>query len=324
MKKVLSILPVSIAGVLIVKGFNSGFRSNGCYVIEKDVRDLTVSDIENYRPDIIFGYDYSYLHNKEISGFILSNKDKYKLVHYFADEPDGQYAYTNHPEIYNEFKKTGAYSFVWDREYCSQLPDSRYLPLAVNAKAYKYTDFYGYKYGISFVGRPLTPKRQKILCRLVREFKNGLKIFSYEPHFVRSIEEIKDNGLLNEEELNIYRNSFCGYLRSEKELAYVYRHSRINLNITLQGSTSLNYRVFEVPASQAFLITDDVSDLGENFEIGKDLEVYKDEDELVDKIRFYLNYPGIAEKIAYNGYSTVIKRHSYTVRANNILQCIKK
>ena len=324
MKKVLSVLPVSIAGTLIVKGFSAGFKSNSCFVLEKDVRDLSPEDLEHFKPDIIFCYDYGYMHNSTLCDYILANKDKYQLVHYFADEPDGRYAYTDYPKMYKNYKKIGANSFVWDREYCSELPDSLYLPLAVNYKAYKIADFDGYEYDISFVGRPLTDKRQRVLCRLIKEFGTKLNIFSYEPHFLRSVEEIKNSGLLNEEELELYKNSFKGYLNNEKELARVYNRSRININITLQGTTSLNYRVFEVLASKGFLITDDVSDLSKNFAVGKELESYKDEEDLADKIRFYLKYPEITEKIVYNGFDCVVKKHSYTARAKTILQSIKK
>lgn len=324
MKKVLSILPVSIAGTLIIKGFSSGFKSNGCFVLEKDVRELTPEDLENFKPDIIFGYDYSYMHNKVLCDYILANQAKYQLVHYFADEPDGRYAYTDFPEMYNDYKNIDAYSFVWDREFCSQLPNSQYLPLAVNYKAYKIADYGEYAYDISFVGRPLTEKRQRILCRLIKEFGRKLNIFSYKPHFERSVDEIKTIGLLDARELEIYKSSFKGYLQNEKELAKVYSSSKININITLQGETSLNYRVFEVLASRGFLITDDVADLKENFDVGRELESYKDEDDLVDKIRFYLKYPGISERIIYNGFASVTKRHSYTARAKSILQSIKK
>ena len=323
MKKILSILPVSIAGTLIVKGFSSGFKANSCFVLEKDVRELTQNDIERFRPDIIFGYDYSYMHNKELCDYILSNKGAFKLVHYFADEPDGKYAYTEFPQLYEDYKKIGAYSFLWDKEFCAQLPDSEYLPLAVNYKAYKVSELGEYDYDISFVGRPLTEKRQSILCSLIKVFGKKLSIFSYEPHFLRSVDDIIERGLLSKEELNIYKNSYKGYLENERELANVYSRSRINLNITLQGETSLNYRVFEVLASKGFLITDNVSDIKDNFDVGKDLEVYNDIDELVDKIKFYLNYPNITEKIVYNGFATVVKRHSYTSRANTVLQSIK-
>lgn len=324
MKKFLSILPVSIAGSLIVKGFDSGLKSNGCYVLEKDIRDLHIENIEKYKPDVIFGYDFGYLHDTILSDYIIQNKSCFKLAHYFADEPKSIYSNKSKDDLYSKFIETDASSFVWDRDFVNQLPNSVYLPLAVNTRSYKTGFSDAYLYDISFVGRPLTEKRQKILSALVKTFGKRLSVFSYESHFLQSIDEIKDRGLLNEKELEIYKKSYKGYLKNEKELAKVYNSSKVNINITLQGSSSLNYRVFEVPASKGFLITDSVSDLEENFDVGRDLEVYSDIYELIDKIEFYLKHPVITEKIKYNGYSTVCKKHTYTARANTLLQIIKK
>src|SRR5699024_9934275 len=121
--------------------------------------------------------------------FILQNRDKYRLVHYFADEPKGKYACVDKPYLYEEFKKLGAVSFIWDRGFVKDLPECSYLPLAVNSRAYRLEDD-GEDlpvYEISFVGRPLTEKRQKILAALVKKFGRKLNIFSYEKHFLQSL-----------------------------------------------------------------------------------------------------------------------------------------
>ena len=168
MIKVLITLPNSIAGTLIMRGFKQGFKSNGCFVMAKDLRVLSVDDIQRYKPDIILGYDYGFLFcdNEELKKYILENKDKYKLVHYFADEPKGKYACVDKPYLYEEFKKTDAYSFMWDRCFVNEFENCTFLPLAVNAKAYRLDEFDADSpiYEISFVGRPLGEKRQKILA----------------------------------------------------------------------------------------------------------------------------------------------------------------
>ncbi len=323
MKKILSILPNSIAGTLIIKGFNAGFKSNGCFVYEVDFRDLEIDDIEKFKPDMIFGYDYGFLmsDDTDLKKYIIENKDKYKLVHYFADEPNGKLAYVDKKHLYEEYKKLDAFSFIWDRDFLSQLPESKYLPLGINYKVYRIEPV-AKKYDISFVGRPLTDKRQKILAALVKTFRNKLNIFSYERHFLQSLDDMKNKMLLTDEEMEIYKNSYRGFVKTEKELAEVYQSSRINVNITLQGNSGMNYRVFEVPASFGFLITDYVDDLAENFEIAKELETYENVEELIDKIKFYLKNQEIADKIALNGYSKVIKKHSYTARADMLLRAI--
>ena len=108
-------------------------------------------------------------------------------------------------------------------------------------------------------------------------------------------------------------------MKNEKELAFVYNSSKINLNITIQGENNINYRVYEVLASEGFLLTDKMDDIFKNFEVGKDLEVYYNTYDLFDKIDFYLKNEYILEQIALNGCEKVEKNHSF----NNIALKIK-
>lgn len=328
MKRILITSPNSIAGSLILKGFKAGFKANGCYVQEKDARDLSIEDIEKFKPDIIFGYDYGFLlpAKMDLIDYIIENKNKHKLVHYFADEPNSKWAYVEKHELYKEYlqlakDEKNIFSFIWDRTFCKQIPNSLYLPLAVNYKAYRPEE--AKKYAISFVGRPLTDKRQKILASLIKYFGKKLNIFCYEKHFLQSLDDMKEKQLLSEKELDTYKSTYKGFLTTEQDIANVYFNSKINLNITLQGKTGMNYRVFEVLASRGFLITDETEDTLQSFEIAKELETYKDINDLIDKTEFYLEHYEIAQKIALNGFANVAKSHNYTARARKILDTIK-
>lgn len=322
MKKILNILPNSIAGTLILRGFSAGFRANGMQVLERDFRELKIEDIEIFKPDMIFGYDYGFLMSKDedLKNYIKERSEKFRFVHYFADEPDGKLAYVDAPQLFEEYKFLNATTFIWDKDFLEVFENSHYLPLAVNANAYKPEIGAPKTYDISFVGRPLTIKRQEILAALIKTFGKRVNIFSYERHFLRSLDDMKNTQLLTEEEMETYKNAYRGFLTTEKELAEVYQRSKINVNITLQGKSSLNYRVFEIPASCGFLITDYMDDLEENFEISRDLEAYRDIGDLVDKIKFYLKNPQIAERIAINGAIKTAKKHSFTARANTLLR----
>lgn len=330
MKKVLIISPNSIAGSLIMKGFTAGFKNNGTFVLEKDLRELKIEDIKRFKPEIILGYDYGFLFGEdaELTVFIkeYAKEKGAHLVHYFADEPDGKYAYVNKPELFEEFKSLvksedfNVHTFVWDKDFVNQIKGASYLPLAVNWKAYR-PDF-GPQYDISFVGRPLTEKRQKILATLVKVFGKKLSVFSYEKHFLQSLDDMRDRQFLDEEELDIYKSAYKGFLKTEKELADVYYNSKININITLQGKSGLNYRVFEVLASRGFLITDNMKGIEENFIVSKELETYSSVEDLVDKIKFYLKNQEFAQRIAIIGFADVVKSHSYTARARSVLDSL--
>lgn len=179
MKKILNILPDSIAGTLILRGFSAGFRANGMQVLERDFRELKIEDIEIFKPDMIFGYDYGFLMSKDedLKNYIKENSEKFRLVHYFADEPDGKLAYVNTPQLFDEYKSLNATTFIWDKDFLEVFENSHYLPLAVNANAYKPEIGVPKTYDISFVGRPLTIKRQEILAALIKTFGKRVNIF---------------------------------------------------------------------------------------------------------------------------------------------------
>lgn len=313
MKKILVILPKNGEGIPIMEGFANGFELNKLRVMRKIVDELSSEHIENFKPDIIFVYEYSFLIDKNCVQ-IVNNSDCKNLVCYFTHEPQAKSALGNNPNLYNELKKIKPKVFIWDKDFCEGFKNSTYLPLAINPKKYM-SDFSGYKYSISFVGSPLGEVCQKVLCELVKVFKGKLNIFSEEKDFLRSIEKIKEKELLDEEDLEIYSNCQRGFVEKEEDLAKIYNSSRINLNITSQGKSSINYRVFEVLASGGFLISDEREDLGKYFEISKHLETYKNTADLIDKINFYLNNLNIAQKIAQLGKSKVTANHTFSARA---------
>lgn len=309
-----------------MEGFADGFTNeskvNKCKVMTKLVDELTSKDIEEFRPDMILGYDYSFLMDENCKKIIKQSSCK-NLVFYFADEPKGKFALGNRNELYDELKKLSPKIFIWDKDFLHEFKDSTYLPLAVNPQKYvtrSCARSCDYKYAITFVGRPLTDIRQEILCELIKVFKNKLCIFSYEKHFLQSIEEIKEKKLLDEEDLEIYSKCWKGFVENEEELAQIYSSSKINLNINLQGKSSINYRVFEVLASGGFLLTDEREDLSEYFEVSKHLETYKDTKDLIDKIDFYLKNLNIAQRIAQLGKFEVINNHNFSARARMILK----
>ena len=317
MQKLFITSPISIAGCLITRGFAEGFKKLGFYVVEKDVRETTFEDIEKFNPDYILGYCYGYLVNQELAKDLLNNK-KYKFIHYFGDEPQSRFAYTDRSELYDILKKAKKDVFIWDKEFVSDFKGCHYLPLAVDPKLYK-TTFEGYEHDLSFVGRPLTEKRQKLLSLLIKKY-GKLSLYCYEDHFKRSIDEMVNNNLLNSEEIELYKKSYKGFIRTEEELAKVYNSTKVNINITEQGKDNINYRVFEVLASSGFLLTDYMPDIYNHFEVGKELDIYQNDCELIDKIDFYLQNLNIAQSIARNGRRCVVNNHTFKQRAEKILK----
>ncbi len=308
-----------------MKSLASGFEALKQRVLVKEIDKVSADDLKYFKPDCILGYDYSFLTDENCKNLVLNSECK-DFAFYFADEPKSKFALGDNSELHEELCNLNATVnvFIWDRNFLHEFPSkpnfkNHFLALAVSPIRYA-ADFSQYNYEISFVGRPLTDKRQKILCELIKVFKNKISLFCYEKHFLKSLEEISSKNLLDDEDFNIYSNCWKGFIKKENELANICNSSKINLNITEQGKSSLNYRVFEVLASGGFLLTDERADIERYFEVSKQLETYKNTTDLIDKIEFYLQNLNISQRIAQLGRLECYENHNFVRRAKLILK----
>ncbi|NLJ96415.1 MAG: glycosyltransferase family 1 protein [Clostridiales bacterium] len=71
-----------------------------------------------------------------------------------------------------------------------------------------------------------------------------------------------------------------------------------------------------------FAITNFQSELLDYFEDGNDLVIYENEEDLHNKIRYYLQHDDERKQIAINGYKKVKEFHNYGIRVNEILKTV--
>ena len=105
-----------------------------------------------------------------------------------------------------------------------------------------------------------------------------------------------------------------------KELSSLYASVKININIFhVQCVTAPNPRVYDVLASGGFLMTTDAPGLADEFELGKDLIVFRSPEELVELARYYLEHPKEREEIAMHGRRSALASCGYHDRMQNFL-----
>ncbi|MFT7487099.1 MAG: spore maturation protein CgeB [Candidatus Paceibacteria bacterium] len=101
-----------------------------------------------------------------------------------------------------------------------------------------------------------------------------------------------------------------GPLHPTQDLPTVFGSSKVNLNVTAeQMPTAVNQRVWDVPGTGGFLLTDAQDDVLENFTDGEDVAVYHSLDEARDKLAYYLTHDAEREAIARKGLATVDAKH---------------
>ncbi|MFQ5672109.1 MAG: glycosyltransferase [Nitrospinales bacterium] len=103
------------------------------------------------------------------------------------------------------------------------------------------------------------------------------------------------------------------------EMARVFSRSKIVFNHAI--GNDLNMRVFEALCSGSLLITDRApgSGLDEMFAEGEQLVLYDNENDLIEKIRWYLDHPEERDRVAGQGMRRVLERHTYDHRVKTLM-----
>ena len=96
---------------------------------------------------------------------------------------------------------------------------------------------------------------------------------------------------------------------------YVYRLSKINLNITLRSIKSgIPLRCFDIMGAGGFLLSNFQSDFMEDFIPGEDFAAYGSPEELLSLIAYYLEHENERKTIARNGHDKIKESHTYLHR----------
>ncbi|SHO48758.1 CgeB family protein [Anaerocolumna xylanovorans] len=110
-----------------------------------------------------------------------------------------------------------------------------------------------------------------------------------------------------------------------KEMPLVFRHSKINLNMTLRSiKTGIPLRCWDIMAAGGFLLTNYQADMLKHFEPGVDFDYFINEEDMLQKIEYYLNHEEERRKIARNGYEKVKKYHGYKMRLQEIFRIVEE
>ena len=169
-------------------------------------------------------------------------------------------------------------------------------PDAFATKEWYYANFYLYR-------KVTACERMDILSMLAEQY--DLKVYTH----------TKDSNLQSlKENTKLYKalNKPVDYY---SQAPYVYKNSKINLNITLRSiGSGIPLRVFDIMGCGGFLLTNYQADMFEVFEPDKEFVYYTDYEDLLAKVEYYLAHDVEREKIARNGYEKVRKSHTYQHR----------
>ena len=257
--------------------------------MEQVILSMTEEDFSKYDSDVVF------------VGSLYSEKCRYDKLTGLSDYTKG---YVN--GLIQAQMRVSGYNFIYET-----LPERVINEIvAADADFYKGEDVFldtdRYLTAHQYIGMKLANvERESILSALSEKFNVSLYTYS-------------DTSMLPNA-----RNR--GGANTITEMPKIFHAGKINLNITMRPiETGLSLRIWDVLGCGGFLISNYQSEIPEYFEIGKDLEVYESEADLMGKVEYYLQHEAERMEIALNGYEKVAKRHTYEVRLATILHTLYK
>jgi len=298
-QKVLVILPKSIGGRLTTSSIKDGFILNGYEVkVYDELYDLK-PELSGY--SYIAGYDFSPIK------FKIDNNLNIPTIAYFSDIIYSPASESYYKEYYKYIHNQDIFVFYWDREL-SKKENVVYFPHFVNCEIYK--NYKNPTIDVSFMGRFDTDIRLETYLYLNKSLPDlTFRWYAIQRHFDDACKRCK-----TKEEKSILEKTYFGFIDNERDMADKINDTKIIYNINAQGKTSLNYRTIQTMSCERLLISDyrEELDLFNNI-----LPVYKDKDDLVKKIRYYL-----ASGAEYN--SIVKKSREYILKNHEAKKCVKR
>ena len=265
------------------------------------MKKIFFEQLNFYKPDVVYIFDLSIFSAKDI-----------KKIKRVAKLVVGQIAYpipinkkplfeynliiSSFPHYVKMFKRWGI--------------ESKYLKLAVDSEIPKKIRKKGRIYDVAFVGGliPYHKKGNLALAKLASEIK--VDIWGYGEKTLPLGSPIRKN--------------FHGQAWGRK-MYEIFAQSKIVINrhIDISKDFANNLRMFEATAMGALLITDYKKNMDEFFEVGREVVTYKNPDDLVQKVKYYLVHPKETEKIAEAGQKRTLKDHTYKVRMKELDEILR-
>lgn len=193
------------------------------------------------------------------------------------------------------------------------LPNAIYFPFGCNEQIFRKHDLRK-KYDVSFVGG-WHPYREWLIER-IRKAGISVEVFGH----CWSKGEINQEGmvrLFNESRINLNLSNSASwdarYLLSSPRALFNRIRSKKNIE-------QMKARFFEVNGCGSFQLSYFVEGLAHCYDIDREIGVYADANDLVDKVRFYLAHEKLRESIAAAGYRRTMQDHTFSKRFRSVFQ----
>ena len=180
------------------------------------------------------------------------------------------------------------------------------------------------KYSCSFIGNLSWAHIQRI--RVIQKLTKNtpLKIWGDMPRFF-------SKGLLNKEFIPAYYSARSFAYRVQPsvwglKMYQILAQSMMTVNVHGDVARGLagNMRMFEATGTGVMLLTEDAPNIQRIFRPNKEIVTYKDINQLIDRINYYIKHPLECSEIARAGQKKTLSTHSTIQRADELLNICHK
>ena len=209
------------------------------------------------------------------------------------------------------------YRFMFEKTDIKKLKDAKgidsyFLPLCYDNYVYDVKDIER-NVDISFVGSFANYEHRVALFeRIIEEFKD-CNIEIYGKYLMPSKPERYSKYYLKG-----YRKYFKNRFLTPEEVSNLYSRSKICINIhNKQSKEGCNPRFFEIIGTKSFELVDNIEYINKNF--NDYTVIYKDTDDLIRLIRYYLENEKERQEVVEKGYKYISSNHTFINRIEEII-----
>ncbi|MDP1729499.1 MAG: glycosyltransferase [archaeon] len=257
--------------------------------------------VKKEKPDFIFMwliYDEFYIDTllkiKELS-------PKTKTINIFTDDDTLFDKYSRHYALIFDYKLVSQNYYL--KDYRKEGIDNIFDMAGANIETNKPIKSEK-KYDVTFIGTPKVDRYE--LIKFLKKNKIDVKIFGFGWEKYADLKDI-----------------WFGPV-DQKEVNRIMNQSKINLCFSKNylGGTHLNCRIFEIMAKKSFGIIEYFKGSLKLFKNNEEIVMFKDKEDLLKKVKYYLKNEYERKRIAKNAYNCVIKKYSINKKIENIFNKI--
>jgi len=138
------------------------------------------------------------------------------------------------------------------------------------------------------------------------------------------IEELRSNGI----EVRTFGKGWSrGHIPLD-EMIRVYNSSKINISLmrsyAVETGVQMKCKIFDICMCGGFMLSEYVPGIEEHFEIDKEIVCFKDMEDAVEKIRYYLSHETERQEIAQAGWERAQRDHHQSIWMLRVFEEIEK